>query len=42
MEQDVEAAIGWLRAQGVSAVSCVGASLGANLCLRVGRAIPKW
>lgn len=41
MEQDVEAAIGWLRAQGISAVSCVGASLGANLCLRVAARDPE-
>lgn len=41
MEQDVEAAISWLRAQGAEAVSCVGASLGANLCLRVSARDPS-
>jgi len=35
MEADVEAAIQWLRSQGTTSVSCAGASLGANLCLRV-------
>ncbi|HCH66675.1 MAG: hypothetical protein CL927_03245 [Deltaproteobacteria bacterium] len=41
MEQDVQAAIDWLRAQGASAVSCAGASLGANLCLRVAARDPQ-
>jgi alpha-beta hydrolase superfamily lysophospholipase len=35
MEADVEAAVAWMRSQGTEAVSCLGASLGANLCLRV-------
>jgi len=35
METDVQAAIAWLRASGSKSVSCAGASLGANLCLRV-------
>lgn len=34
MVADVKAASAWLRAQGVSDVSCAGAGLGANLCLR--------
>jgi pimeloyl-ACP methyl ester carboxylesterase len=33
MVQDVEAAVVWLRKNGATEVSCVGASLGANLCL---------
>lgn len=32
---DVQAAVGWLRKQGVSQISCVGARIGANLCLQV-------
>ncbi len=35
MEHDVRAAVDWLRSQGVTEVSCAGASVGANLCLRV-------
>mgnify|MGYP003881717919 FL=1 len=35
MEADVEAAIAWLRASGTRSVACAGASLGANLCVRV-------
>lgn len=34
MQQDVAAAVAWLRAQGVEEVSCAGASIGANLCLQ--------
>lgn len=34
MLHDVNAAIAWLRTQGVQNVSCVGASIGANLCLQ--------
>ncbi len=34
MVSDVEAAAGWLKKQGVSDLACVGASLGANLCLQ--------
>jgi pimeloyl-ACP methyl ester carboxylesterase len=33
MVYDVEASVAWLRSNGVTEVSCVGASLGANLCL---------
>ena len=35
MVHDVEAAVAWLRQNGATDVSCVGASLGANLCLAV-------
>jgi alpha-beta hydrolase superfamily lysophospholipase len=41
MEADVDAAVAWLRDQGVESVSCLGASLGANLCLRVAAKDPK-
>lgn len=34
MIADVDAAVKWLRAQGAKEISCVGASLGANLCLQ--------
>lgn len=34
MVKDVAASIAWLRSQGVQQVSCAGATLGANLCLR--------
>lgn len=33
MVQDVSASVAWLRAQGVEQVVCLGAELGANLCL---------
>ena len=32
---DVQAAVAWLRKQGAQQISCVGASIGANLCLQV-------
>lgn len=38
MESDVAAAVAWLRSQGITDVACAGASLGANLCLRVAAA----
>lgn len=41
MEQDVRAAVAWLRAQGVKQVSCAGASIGANLCARVAADDPQ-
>jgi pimeloyl-ACP methyl ester carboxylesterase len=41
MEGDVEAAIAWLRESGTTAVACAGASLGANLCVRVAARDPK-
>ena len=34
MVLDVEAAARWLKKQGVTTMSCVGASIGANLCLQ--------
>lgn len=34
MVGDVEAAAAWLKKQGVNDLACVGASLGANLCLQ--------
>lgn len=37
MEADLRAAADWLGAQGVSSFSCVGAELGANLCLQLAR-----
>lgn len=40
MTADVAAAIGWLRQQGAEQVSCVGASLGANLCLQAAATDP--
>jgi alpha-beta hydrolase superfamily lysophospholipase len=40
MEQDVMAAVAWLRAQGVKEVSCMGAGIGANLCTRVAAGDP--
>jgi pimeloyl-ACP methyl ester carboxylesterase len=39
-ENDVRAAIDALRAKGVTDISCIGASIGANLCLRVAAADP--
>jgi pimeloyl-ACP methyl ester carboxylesterase len=33
MVHDLEASVAWLRKNGVTEVSCVGASVGANLCL---------
>jgi pimeloyl-ACP methyl ester carboxylesterase len=41
MENDVRAAIAWLRSQGVSQVSCAGADIGANLCLQVAAKDPN-
>jgi len=35
MVYDVQASVAWLRAHGTKEVSCVGGSLGANLCLAV-------
>jgi len=39
-ENDVRAAVQALRDKGVKDISCVGASIGANLCLRVAAADP--
>lgn len=41
MEHDVRAAVQWLRDAGVEQVSCAGASIGANLCLRVAANDPE-
>ncbi|MCB9779479.1 MAG: alpha/beta fold hydrolase [Alphaproteobacteria bacterium] len=38
---DVRAAKSWLKAQGVTEVSCMGASIGANLCLQAGAEDPS-
>ncbi len=38
MTQDVAAAVAWLRGQGATQISCVGASIGANLCLEAAAA----
>ncbi|RME23165.1 MAG: alpha/beta fold hydrolase [Deltaproteobacteria bacterium] len=38
MLHDVNAAAGWLRDQGVTDINCVGASIGANLCLQAAAA----
>ena len=40
MIAEVNSAVAWLRAQGVTDVSCVGAELGANLCLQAAAADP--
>ena len=41
MVRDVEAGVSWLRAKGATEVSCVGASIGANLCAQLGAADPQ-
>lgn len=38
MVQDIAASLAWLRAQGVTEVTCVGASIGANLCVQAASA----
>jgi len=40
MVHDLAAGAAWLRKQGVKEVSCVGASIGANLCAQLGAADP--
>ena len=40
MVTDLAAAAQWLRSKGVAEVSCIGASLGANLCAQLGAADP--
>jgi pimeloyl-ACP methyl ester carboxylesterase len=40
MVADLEASAAWLRSQGVKKISCVGASIGANLCTRLGAKDP--
>jgi dienelactone hydrolase len=37
---DVNASIAWLRSKGVTDISCVGASIGANLCVKSAAADP--
>jgi len=41
MVDDVGASAAWLHKQGVTEVSCVGASVGANLCLRAAARDPQ-
>ena len=41
MVHDLEGSVAWLRANGVTEVSCVGASLGANLCLALAARDPS-
>jgi pimeloyl-ACP methyl ester carboxylesterase len=41
MVQDLEASVAWLRKNGAKEVSCVGASLGANLCLALAARDPS-
>jgi alpha-beta hydrolase superfamily lysophospholipase len=40
MGHDLAAGVTWLRSKGVTDVSCVGASIGANLCAQLGAADP--
>ena len=40
MVKDVQAAIAWLRSKGAKEVTCVGASIGANLCLQAASSDP--
>ena len=41
MVHDLAAGVAWLRKKGVKEVSCVGASIGANLCTQLGAADPE-
>lgn len=41
MIEDLKAGVKWLRSRGITEVSCVGASLGANLCAQLGAADPE-
>lgn len=41
MVQEVQASVKYLRDKGVNEVSCAGASIGANLCLRAAAADPE-
>jgi pimeloyl-ACP methyl ester carboxylesterase len=41
MVHDLEAAVAWLKKSGVTEVSCVGASVGANLCLALAAKDPS-
>jgi esterase/lipase len=38
MVQDVAASVAWLRTQGVNEITCIGASIGANLCVQAASA----
>jgi len=38
---DLEAGVSWLRSKGVDEISCVGASIGANLCAQLGAKDPR-
>jgi len=40
MLKDLAAGVAWLRSKGVTDISCVGASIGANLCTQLGAADP--
>lgn len=41
MLADLEAGVVWLRSKGVDEISCVGASIGANLCAQLGAKDPR-
>lgn len=41
MIADLEAGVNWLRSKGVDEISCVGASIGANLCAQLGAKDPQ-
>lgn len=41
MVADLKAGVSWLRSRGITEVSCVGASIGANLCAHLGAEDPK-
>jgi pimeloyl-ACP methyl ester carboxylesterase len=41
MIADLEAGVSWLRSKGVEEISCVGASIGANLCAQLGAKDPQ-
>ncbi len=41
MVSDLEAAVSWLRSKGIEEISCVGASIGANLCAQLGAKDPR-
>jgi pimeloyl-ACP methyl ester carboxylesterase len=41
MVADLKAGVSWLRGRGITEVSCVGASIGANLCAHLGAEDPN-
>ena len=41
MLTDLEAGVSWLRSKGIGDISCVGASIGANLCAQLGAKDPR-